>query len=290
MTVLDPSRSFRCHAKRHQRTLMIAVMLTIVTPSSVATAHDGRSGPPLVVIRVPTASNGAPGLLRIEVDPSIEEATLLNGWIHDRNISLAEKLAPAGGHEQWIAVKIGGSTYDYRVSVVAMREGQPVGAAAEPEVCECNNEKLLELVDARIAAAADALRTASSPDAAPAPIEQGSEGTGGPGTGSTAAADRLPRSRTMGQVGFGVGVLGAMMLAAGIPLAWRPDEIRGGPGQVVTRSTRDTGIGLAVGGGVAVAAGVSLVMVDLVRRRQRPRSVAVVPTLGFRQLGIAVSW
>lgn len=229
-----------------------------------------------------TAPDAAPGPLRIEVEPTIDDASTLSAWILEREQDVAKTIPLAEGHEQWIAVKVGGATYDYRVSVVVMRDGLPLGPVGEPETCECNSEALLAMVDDRIAAKVEELRVhppteASAPEPpAPAPKVPVTD-------------DSHRRSGAMGSVGIGMAVLGAGLLGVGVPLALRQDEIRGEPGhRIEKRSIHDLGIGMAAVGGVALLAGVSLHVVDLVRRRQR--AVAVVPTLGPRHAGLTIAW
>lgn len=90
----------------------------------------------------------------------------------------------------------------------------------------------------------------------------------------------------LGWVGIGVAVLGGGALAAGIPLALREVELRGEPGTLSSYSTRPVGVGLAIGGSVALAAGVTLVVVDVVRRRER--RVAMVPGVSHRHAGLSL--
>lgn len=268
----------------------VASCMAIAAVTIPATARGAALDSSLTTSNA-TAPGESSGPLRVEVEPSIDDAGLLPGWILDRHPNADAEIPTAEGHEQWIVVTIGGATYDYRVSVVAMRDGAPVGAAKEPEACECNGEELLARVDAGIAEAAEALRVASSAAVVvptPAEVEPTHEAAEGEGARAKDPVARPLRLRTMGYVGIGATVLGVGLLAAGIPLARRPDEIRGGMGQIETRSPREAGIGLAVSGSVAVAAGVSMVVLDLVRSRSR--AVAVVPVVGPRQLGVGLTW
>lgn len=268
--------------RRRPRLLALPFVLAIITSPAVASA--GRLAESMPVATKPAATpNVASGPLRIEIDRTIDDANLLSGWILERDLGVTKEIPLVEGHEQWVAVQIGGATYEYRVSVTPMRDGAPLDPAKGPEVCECNSEALLILLDERIAAAAAELR-ARPPDESHEP-----ESTHDPFGNETVVDEPRRRVRTLGSVGIGVAVLGAGLLSAGIPLMLRDDEFHGGAWQApATRSTHGYGIGMAVGGGVALVAGVSLLAVDLVRQRQR--RVAVAPTWGPQHAGLVVAW
>lgn len=234
-------------------------------------------------------------VLRVEIEPGIDDAALLRGWIADRHPSLREAPRdPEGTHAQWITVQITGSTYDYRVSVTAMREGQPVGPKAEPIRCECTIEELLERVDAGIDASIEQLhapppsepvpRAAAAPEAAPAPIPEPSPSEPSPARSELDASSR--RLGPLGQTGIGVAVAGVGLTTAGIVLAVQPRQIRGEPGNVEIRDFRGSGLGLVVTGGVVLATGVALLVVD--RAAARRRATAWVPVLRPGMVGLSI--
>jgi hypothetical protein len=231
-------------------------------------------------------------LLRIEVAPTIDDESLLPGWINSRNHDLAAEIPSVEGHDQWIAIEITGATYDYRVSVVAVRDGKPVGPASEPAECVCNSEKLLALVDDRIDEAVAELRVAklanaTTPPLEPEPIPPGPVIVPEPEVVDDEGMGRRRPVGALGYTGIAVSILGAGALGAGIPLALRPDGPRGTPPTLERYSTHSPGIALAVGGGVALATGVTLLIVD--RVRQRRRSVAVLPTFGPGRVGLSIT-
>lgn len=98
------------------------------------------------------------GPIRVTVDPSIDSAALLPSWIRERNPTVAANLTRNHRHS-WISVAISGSTYEYRVTVIAMRNGDPIEPAMEPVTCECNSGALLSTIDEEIARAATQLNT-----------------------------------------------------------------------------------------------------------------------------------
>lgn len=270
---------------------LVAVALGLavsVSPARAMSLGDGRAE---TASTEPTSQpDASTALLRITVGPTIVDRSLLPGWITSRNRDLAHEIPVVEGHDQWIAVEIAGATYDYRVSVVAMRDGKPVGSVGEPVRCICNGEKLLTLVDDRIDAAVAELRAVEPTEVAePAAVVMPSPPIVQEPPRAVAEAD-APRRRPLGALGYtgiAVGVLGAGALGAGIPLAVRPDGLRGAPPTLERYSTRPPGIALAVGGGVALATGVTLLIVDGVRRRQRP--VAFLPTFVPGRAGLTIT-
>lgn len=239
--------------------------------------------------------------LRIEIDSPIamEDAELLRTRIAKRSLETGSARVPAiEGHEQWIAVKISGVKFAYFVSATAMRDGKPVEPANEPVACGCNSEELLTEIDARISAAAEALRTPAPGPGAPAqpssePAQELTEGLGPsspmePGSGGAGPdVSRRRPMRPLGYSGIGVGILGTATLAAGVVLLLRPDEVRGPQGDAWRETVRPPGIAMTIGGGVALATGVVLIAVDVVRGRER--SISLGPTFERRGMGLAIT-
>lgn len=202
--------------------------------------------------------------LRVKVAPAIVDANVIPGWIADRNPRLDEQVPTLAGHEQWIAVEINGDTYDYRVVVNAMRDGAPVGPAAEVARCECNTEKLLDLVDERIAAAVERLR--STPLEEPPPEPQAEPEPEPVTTPSAPPPERRPIS------GLGIGGIATAVASAGL--------LGGGIAMVVAepknvpdfysreRTWKPPGIAALAVGGAALAAGVSMLVVDVIQCRK----------------------
>ncbi|MCX4247132.1 hypothetical protein [Paraliomyxa miuraensis] len=244
-------------------------------------------------------ASAAEGALRVEVAEGIEDAPDMPGWIADRNPELARQVADAPGGERWIAVEIGGEYLDFRYRVVPMRDGQAVGEAGEWIACPCSNDELLVRIDAGIAAAVEKLR---------APVDNGSE------TSETHEPNPPPQRpeptyRTMtgiGTTGIVVGAVGVGGVIVGGVLMGVGDRVPGDY-QHIERDYRPPGLALLVGGGVALGAGVAMLVTDLVQcRRHHPRclveaesstraaqsrwgsrSVAIAPWLGARGVGLS---
>jgi hypothetical protein len=239
--------------------------------------------------------------LRIEIDSpmAIEGADLLRTRIAERSRETGSARIPAiEGHDPWIAVKLSGVKFAYFVSVTAMRGGRLVGPAVEPVECRCSSEELLAFIDTRISAAADVLRgPAAGPgdpgSPSPTPAQDLTEDTGPvrpSKPGSSDVGPEVPQRRAMGPLGYsgiGLGIVGTATLGAGVALMLRPDEVRGPQGTAWRETLRPPAIAMTVGGGVALATGVVLIAVDLVRRRDR--SLSLAPTFTRREAGLVIT-
>lgn len=274
------------------------LVLLLAAPSAHAMAPGVQ---PADSARLQGSSPTSDASLRIEIDApmTLADAELLRTRIVERSGATASaRIAGVEGHEQWIAVRIGGVKFAYSVSAIGMRDGEPVGPAAAHVECRCNSEELLAEVDARVSAAAQALRMPTTGHgaltrASPSPARELTEDTKPVPPREPAMTDVepvAPRRRAMGPLGYsgiGVGILGAATLGGGIALLLRPDEVRGATGDATGWTTKPAGLAMAVGGSAALTTGVVLLAVDLVRGRERSTSFA--PTLGRHEVGLAVT-
>jgi len=182
-------------------------------------------------------------------------------WVRERHHELEDELL-LPGHEQWIAIKIAGATYDYEVTVIPMRDGAPIGAAFAPIPCECNSEALLELIDVEVADAAEELR--STPLAPLHPIEpdprlEASDSLGEPSHEASMS--------TLSVGGVGVATFGVVSLGGGIAALLVGEQKINGHSKF-RRNFSPLGVGALSVGGAAVLGGMTMVIVDLVRCRR----------------------
>ncbi|MCA9710227.1 MAG: hypothetical protein KDK70_30585 [Myxococcales bacterium] len=208
------------------------------------------------------------GAVRVGVAPGIVDGDLLPGWIENRNPNVGSALA-LPGHEQWIVVEIGGETYDYALTVTAMRDGEPVGEPSEPLRCDCNHASLMALVDEEIAKAVERLQATpveepkeDGPDADDP--EEGEVITMAPATAVP------PRPLTaLGIGGLVVGVAGVLATGTGVALLAvgerdHPDYY------YLERDYRPLGYASLSVGLAAIVSGVTMLALDRTRCKRDP--------------------
>lgn len=204
-----------------------------------------------------------PEQLRVKVAPAIDDASLIPGWVAERNARIAEQVPTREGQEQWIEVEISGDTYDYHVLVKAMRDGAAVEPVAELVTCECNNEKLLELVDERIARAIEQLQAPSE-----TPSKVPPDGEPDPLSGSTSTPERERRTiSVLGIGGIATAAVGVGALAGGTVMVLIPPQpVR--DRFSLARNYDVPGIAALAMGGTVLAAGVTMLVVDVIQCRK----------------------
>ena len=224
--------------------------------------------------------SGAPNLA-IWVEPDVPESERIGGWVEERGAEVLREHEPALAPEDLIRVIVSGEPYAYRIHVSLLRDERPLEKQPDVLVCECGSDEMLDRVGEAIDAGARRLTDLAEVEPEQAAVTK-------PVGSQEQRVDTRKRLRRMGYAGIGVGVLGAGLLAAGVPLALRPDELRGGPASISRYTTRPAGVGLAIGGGVALVTGIALVVVDAVR--QRKPKVAIAPNVGARYAGVSITW
>lgn len=274
---------------------MACVVLWLAIASSTipsASASPGNQDPGRPNTLGPTDQRAAvSGQLRIEINPTVDDAELLREWIASRNADIAEKVPVLPGHEQWVTVEIGGVTYDYTVSVVAMRDGKPMGDVVEPLGCECTTDRLLAIVDTRIDIATDELkqplRAAKRTPKSPESNRRDEAEPDRPVRELETDRTRSRRLGVRGKTGVAFFVLGAGAVGAGVPLWLRPGTPEDTGTELIERYTMPPGIALTAAGGAAVVLGTALLISDAVHRRKR--AVVMVPTVRSQQAGLSLT-
>lgn len=175
----------------------------------------------------------------------------------------------------------------YRVTVATRRPGEDPRVLEEFE-CQCVGSQLTNAILERFPAAVAQLdEEPEAPEEESGPGPAASEPGDSTRTHEVASAEAVGDRKRLGPLGWSgiaVGSVGAGVLVGGLVLSPRNLVTRGGPDMVEGRDPRSLGVGLAVTGGVALAAGVSMVVVDLVRRR--PSKVAAGPSGGRDHAGV----
>lgn len=260
----------RAAVPRARITSLLATTLCIFL--LVATSVASAAAPARDAVDASSASDVERGLLRVSVASEIVDASLISGWIVERNERIHEQVPTFEGHEQWIAVNVMGVTYDYRVTVIPMRDGIVVGSSQPPAVCACNSAKLLGLVDGRIAQAIEQLQTAPlEPESAlvmPPPRPDASRST--TPEPEPEPPPPPPKRRRLSGLGIAGAVLtgmGGSAVAGGIVMTVLGS--RSMPNSTGFRMDwRPPGVVVLAAGGAVLTAGVSLLVTDAVRCRK----------------------
>lgn len=242
------------------------VLLALACPG----AHAGMLAPEDAAA---SSARAEDDILRVSVAPEIVDASLIPGWIDQRNQRLEEQVPRLEGHQQWIAVNVAGGTYDYRVTVTPMRDGVAVGFVPPPATCACTSEKLLALVDEQIARAIEQLQTAplqeqeQEPTTVPPPVAPPIEAQSTSEPPPSSPAPKRRRISGLGAAGAVATGLGASAVVGGIVMtglgrANLTDAID------AERNWRFPGVVTLAVGGAVLATGVSMLVADIIQCRK----------------------
>jgi hypothetical protein len=229
------------------------------------------------------ASADAVSSFKVWIEPSVSDAESIQKWIEDQARKVLSERARRLGAEDLIHVTLRGGPYEYRVHIALLRHKRLLEEQPAVIECDCKTDDMLAQVAEGIAEGAERLDQAVEAERV---AREEVERPWVPGSGIDSSNDRRARRtlRPLGQVGIGVGVLGVGLIAVGVPLAVRPEPARLVDSEVQRLYTRQPGIGLSVTGGVALAAGISMLIADLAR--QRESVVNVAPAVAPQQTGV----
>lgn len=230
--------------------------------------------------------------LRVSVAPSIADAALLTQWLEERNSDLSDALV-LPKHEQWIEVRIDGTTYDYVVNVAAIRDGEPLTSPPAPITCECSSGSLLAMLDREISSAVYRLRSTplGAPAQAPTPTGPTPEGASGSGQAdATAPQPRLWSISPLGVAGAATGAFGLIALGTGAAfVVTEPRQVDGW--SKLDRDLAPLGYATLSVGAAALAGGVAMVVVDAMRLRKRSKRAALAgETARARSFAVAPAY
>lgn len=226
------------------------------------------------------AAAGSEGVV-VEVDSSVPETEMIRGWVEDRAAKVVRGLDEPleAGASIWIGV--GGAPYDYRISVVLVRDGEGLAAEHQPAeiACACGSDEMLEKVGEAIASGARTLgqvvarerEEVAKAEAEAAVREQERLRLEAEAAGRVSGQRERYRPSRFGRAGIGVlGVGGAVMLSGIVMAAQEDQKLAGNP--IFSRVWSTPGYTvLGIGAAVAVG-GLSVLIVDVVRcRRDRAR-------------------
>lgn len=248
------------------------------------------------LVLLPTTSWGAPAapphgtsaaLSPLRINHGTVEFTVSHDYTRERastwlSTNTAEAMqdltaANAGVGASWtIRVEILGSPFEYEIHISAYRDGSAVGPVSQVEPCACNLEELLQRVDDQVRSTIETLETPPSTPPQPRLLPK-------PDPAASIEAPSHPDpsiapSPMRGGIG-GLGITGLVLTAGGAALfgiglakaVEDPTQQAGIDEHVISNpQTPATNAMLALGS-IALATGVTFVIVDLAYCRTRPR-------------------
>ena len=223
-----------------------------------------------VALALVASSLLAEPVLDVSVDPAIDDAAQVRDWIEkDGTAVLRDRDVESTATEKaWrIAIAVSGSTYDYDVELKLERAGSPLADQPAPFGCECNNEQLIEKIEAAIGSAVDTLQ---EPESTPPPAPKD--------VALPPDEDPDPEPRRLGPMGITGAIfipLGAGAAIAGGVLIARGEVVEGSGAQQESTNYRPAGIGLVAGGAAVLVTGIALLVADRVKAK---RQVAFAPS------------
>lgn len=257
---------------------------------------------------VPAVQNdGPPRMGRVYVDadglgdagPVISGRAMrvARGALEAQAVTITE--APAGPELQ-VSLKTrdaGG----YRVDYVIVYDGKPVKNGSGGFDCQlCTEDELVEKVEALAVQVAPKLvipepeqdpGTDTGDDTGPGEIEPETSGDEGGDPTTDGSPDGLGPK---GKAGIALLVVGGLGAVAGVTLVVLPSKTfpAGDPNAAYVRSTMPPGVGVLVGGGVAIVVGAVLLGLDRKQAKQRRNDKATArlqPWLGSQGAGLSVA-
>lgn len=132
--------------------LASGVLILLLGPLAAVAADD--EAPAVAADDEASTSSAAteiPATLRVTVEPSIEDAAQFPQLIAQYSAAaLGEVPTRARGEAQWVHVELAGTTYDYRISVTAVRGDQVLSDPTPPIACKCTSEEAKKTIDQEI--------------------------------------------------------------------------------------------------------------------------------------------
>lgn len=261
--------------------IMGAVLLAgLVLLSGQAWASVG------VGVGSPPASTSAPnGGVEVKVDDSVTNAATTRGWVEERAARALGELERPLAPGDLVRITVGGGPFDYRISLLLLRRGGALAAEDQPDeiACGCGSDEMLEAVATAITAAARTLdgvaereREAAAAADAQRRREEQEEQQRRAAELERQAEEREARHRAsqLKHAGIGTFVAGGALTIGGIVMMRQPTQAMS-RWQVNERDWSVPGRALLGIGVTAMAAGLTVVIVDAVRcRRNRSRCAA----------------
>ena len=252
----------------------LGLVIGLGVPSGDARASV-RPGP----VAAPLAST-PDARIEVDVEASFSNAETTDRWIEERATRALDALEPGLEAGDVIRILVRGGAFDYRISLVLLRQGEPLPAERQPSEleCACGSDEMLEKVAEAIGAGARVLGEVAEQEreeAARREEELWREENERP----VPPEPEQPRYRPskVGRAGIGLLAAGGVVVLSGIIMTSQPPQsaYRWQPHDRDWSAAGATMIGIGV---TTVVAGLTALIVDVVRCRRDRRSGGATAT------------
>jgi hypothetical protein len=236
------------------------------------------SGQAWAAIRAePVAAPTTEGI-EVKVEESFTNAATIRGWIEERASRTREQLEPKLAEGDLVRIVVRGGAFDYHISLELLREGKALAAEHQPSeiACACSSDEMLETVAKAVEAGVRTLdesakREREEAEAAAERQRRADEQRRLEAERKHQEAERGAgyRPSKLGRTGIGIlGVGGLVVVTGGIIAARPPQPLEYTPSLV--RDWSPLGYAVLGTGAAAVATGLTMLVVDVVRCRRDP--------------------
>ena len=218
-------------------------------------------------------------IITVTVDGAIDDADQVKKWVETEGeaaLNRAEVDPAAAGDEDWaIDVQVRGETYDYKIAFELKKGGELLADQPDVFLCECSNDQLIQDLKPAFDDVVALMETSEV-----ATDDTAGDDTGGDDTGGETVGDDTGGPVDDRKIG-GMGIAGATLMGVGVVavIAGAVVFTRGsseapssGNSTLDRTDYRPPGQWTMVGGGVAFAIGLPLLIADLVIRKKRRRA------------------
>lgn len=250
--------------------VVVGLGLGLASAEAWAWARDGVGAPP-----PPPAPVAG---VEVLVADSISDADTIRGWVEERAAIVLDRLERRLERGEVIRIDVRGRAFAYAITVVLVRNGQVLDGEQQPPpfACECGSQELLERIGEAVEAGAKVLGEVAEREREEAEAEaerQRQEELRRQEAERAAAEQRRARYQPsrLGRAGIGVLGVGGVVTLSGIIMAVQsPQEVS--MRQVSHRDWAPPGYAVIGIGATAMATGIAVLIVDVVRcRKHRER-------------------
>lgn len=257
--------------------LGLGLVIGLGLPSSDAWASVRRG-----LVAAPPAS--APDArIEVKVEESFSNAETTGRWIEERATKALDALEPGLEAGDVIHILVRGGAFDYRISLVLLRQGEPLPAERQPGEleCACGSDEMLERVAEAIEAGVRVLGEAAEQERKDAAAEEARRQELWRKENERPVPSEPEQTKyrpsKLGRMGIGLLATGGAVVLSGIIMTSQPPQ-SAYRWQSSDRDWSATGVTVIGIGATAVLAGLTALIVDVVRCRRDRTSCGTTVT------------